>query len=368
MAKLLSRAAPSVRRRVLLVGDLDNLGDALLAEVEADQLAHRGPPGSLVVSPYATPPDEMKAHFATHGASMLPMRSRPLAFLGTCFAAKLFIGGGHVIRQPVSVGWLLLTLLGCVVARLGGGQASVVGAGVTPVTHCGKRWLWRQILQRCQTIRVRDKASAQVLWHVWPQLAGQVSVTNDMAFMGSFDAAPVRAGPRAVCVVSPAVDRHEGRQLNQDRLLQLIAGLHRRGLIGEVRLLAHDIRPASDTSLCEALARRIQSELGLRATLASGPLGTRLIDAYRHADLVVTGRLHGLIVASMLRRPVICFGDTRGKLRPFARRIGSPTAGSPTESPELEAERLANFLRDFDHHASQPMLLRLRDEARMNFA
>ena len=368
MAKLLPRAAPAVCRRVLLVGDLDNLGDALLAEVEADQLAHRGPPGSLVVSPYATPPDEMTAHLARHGASVLPMRARPLAFLHACFAAELFIGGGHVIREPVSVGWLLLTLLGCVVARLGGGQAAVVGAGVTPVMHCGKRWLWRQILQRCQTLRVRDKASAQVLRHLWPRLAGRVSVTNDMAFMGGFDAAPVRAGPAAVCVVSPAVDRHEGRRIDQDRLLQLIAGLHRRGLIGEVRLLAHDIRPAFDTSLCEALARRIQSELGLRATLVSGPLGTRLIDAYRHADLVVTGRLHGLIVASMLRRPVVCFGDTRGKLWPFARRIGSPTAGSSNESPEVEAERVAAFLRGFDHHASQPLLLRLRDEARMNIA
>lgn len=363
-----SRPAAPVRRRLLLVGDLDNLGDALLAEVEADQLAHPGPHGSLVVSPYATPPDEMSAHFAKHGARMLPMRSRPLAFLGACFGAELFIGGGHVIRQPVSVGWLLLVWVGCVMARLGGGRASVVGAGATAVTHCGKRWLWRQILQRCHAIRVRDKASAQVLRHLWPQLAGQVSVTNDMAFMGGFDATHVRRGPGAVCVVSPAVDQLEGRRIDPGRLLQLISGLHQRGFIGEVRLLAHDIRPALDTRLCEELAQRIQSELGLRATLVGGPLGTRLIEAYRHADVVVTGRLHGLIVASMLRRPVICFGDTRGKLRPFAERFGSPTAGLPTESTEHEAERLCDFLRDFDSQASLPVLLRLRDEARMNLA
>lgn len=358
----------AAHRRLLLVGDLDNLGDALLAEVQAEHLSHPTTTSDLVVAPYRQPPSEMGVHLAERGARLLPMRSNPFAFIAACWGAELYLGGGHVIREPVSLGWLLLTLLGSSVARLSGGCVRIVGAGVTAVAHRGKRMLWQRILALCSTVRVRDAASAEVLRQMFPRLGGRVRVTNDMAFISTFAAAPAQAGPAAVCVVSPAVDRHEGRQINADRLLQMISALHRRGLIGEVRLLAHDIRPTLDTALCRLLAERVQRELGLPCALVSGPLGTRLIEAYRGADLVITGRLHGLIVASMLRRPVICFGDAKGKLQPFAERFGSPTTGAESEGVEAEAERLATFLRAFDQNASRPVLARLRDEARMNLA
>lgn len=361
-------APRAARRRLLLVGDLDNLGDALLAEVQAEHLGHATSTSELVVAPYRRPPSELVSHLAERGARLLPMRSNPLAFVAACRGAELYLGGGHVIRETVSLGWLLLTLLGSSVARLGGGCVRIVGAGVTAVSHRGKRMLWERIVALCDTVRVRDAASARVLGQMFPRLAGRVHITNDMAFIGAFAATPVQAGPAAVCVVSPAIDRHEGRQIDADRLLQLIAALHRRGLIGEVRLLAHDTRPTLDTALCQLLAERTQRELGLPCTLVNGPLGTRLIEAYRGADLVITGRLHGLIVASMLRRPVICFGDAKGKLQPFAERFGSPTAGAEGESIEAEAERLASFVRAFDQDASRPVLARLRDEARTNLA
>ncbi len=369
MARTDHHAAPA-RRRLLLVGDLDNLGDALLAQVEAEQLAAHAPPAAMVIAPYAPAPAAMDAHFAARGARVLAMRDRRAAFVAACFGAELYIGGGHAVREAVSLGWLLLVLLGSWAARLGGGRLSVVGAGASPVRDRRKRLLWRLILGGARAIRTRDAASAAVLTQMLPGLARRIQVTSDLAFMGRFDAAPAQHGPRAVCVVSPAVDRLEGRQTDEDRLLRLIGALHRQGVIGEVRLLAHDIRPAMDTALCGALAERIARELGLRATLLDGPLGSRLLDAYRGADLVITGRLHGLIVAAMLHRPVICFGDPTGKLRPFAQRFGFPTAGAGAgdEPPEAEAQRLADYLRGYDRDAARPVLERLRREAGMNFA
>lgn len=355
------------RRRLLLVGDFDNLGDALLAQVEAQRLRHDAP-GEIVVCPYAEPPPGMAAPFDAEGARVLPIRARRRRFVAACQGAEIYIGGGHAIREAVSVGWLLTVLLGCWLARLGGGRCRVLGAGATDVRTGLKRTLWRLILASCAPICLRDAVSAAVVGGMFPPLAGRLRVANDIAFLGEFEAAPASPGPRAVCLVSPAVDHHEGRGIDADRLLALIGALHGSGVLGEVRLLAHDTRAAMDTTLCRVLAERVRRELGLRATLVDGPPGTRLLDAYRDADLVITGRLHGLIVAAMLHRPVICFGDTTAKLRPFAVPFGIPTAAAEVPAGGPEARRLAAYLRDFDHEAHRPVLARLRDEAGLNLA
>ena len=47
-------------------------------------------------------------------------------------------------------------------------------------------------------------------------------------------------------------------------------------------------------------AEHVWNELKLPARVANGAIGSRLIDNYREAALIVTGRLHGLIAGALL--------------------------------------------------------------------
>ena len=352
-------------KKLCLVGDFFNLGDAFLAETQALHLAARDGGAQVTVAPYQPPPDGMAAHFEQRRVGVLPMRQRPLAFLAECARCDLFIGGGHAVRPGVSIGWLLLALAGSRLARWRGHRVALVGAGVTPVHNRFKRWLWRALLRRCEALSVRDERSAQALAALAPAMQPRLRVGNDVAFLAAFD----RPAPpaRRIAVVSPAIDSVESRDIDAQRIVRLVGALQRRGLIDEVCFLAHDIRPDFDGDCCARLAEQVARELGLPAGVANGAIGSRLVDSYRAAALVITGRLHGLIAGALLRRPVVYTGEAAHKLGPFGERFGFPCVRLDADDWPAEVERVAGMLGRFDAAKAESVLERARREACVNF-
>jgi polysaccharide pyruvyl transferase WcaK-like protein len=355
----------SVKPRALcLVGDFFNLGDAFLAETQALHLASRGAP-QVTVAPYQRPPEGMVAHFERRGLQVLAMRARPLAFLGECLRSDVFIGGGHAVREAISLGWLLLALIGCTLARWRGRRVLLVGAGVTPVKHRGKRMLWRAVLACCQALSVRDASSAQHLAALAPACVPRLRVSNDVAFLAELDAPP--PAPARIVVVSPAIDPGEARDVDAPRIVRLLDALQRRGLLDEARFVAHDIRAQFDSDYCERLAEHVAHELRLPARVANGAIGSRLVDSYRDAALVVTGRLHGLIAGALLRKPVLYTGESARKLQPFGERFGFPCVRLDAEDWHAEVERVIAQVRRLDTTATDALLAHARREAGVNF-
>lgn len=358
------------RRAVCLVGDLCNLGDAFLAETQALHLARDGV--RVCVAPYQPAPPGMAAHFARRGLEVLPLRARPLAFLRACLRSDVYLGGGHAVREGVSIGWLVLAAAGAWLARSGGRRVALVGAGVTPVRRPFRKRLWRAVLRCCDTLNVRDPASAAALAALAPRLHERVRVRNDVAFLAEFapgtGAARAGEGPR-VALVSPALDALEGRAPDTRGLLRLIGALHRRGRLDAVCVLAHDVRPRLDGSACAELALRVFRELGIPATLANGDIGSRLLDSYRAASLVITGRLHGLVAGALLGKPVLYTADAAAKLAPFGDRFGFPCVRPEGDdwphALEQALERLDRLERPGADRVE--LLARLRREARKNF-
>ena len=355
------------RSKLCLVGDFFNLGDAFLAETQARHLASQTPESRVIVSPYQPPPEGMDQHFARQRLGLLPMRSHAVRFLFECARSDVFIGGGHAVREAISVGWLLLALAGAIMARLFGGRVRLVGAGVTPVQDRVKRKLWRALLCQCRTLSVRDSQSAYHLRRLVPALRRRIRVSNDVAFLAAGDLPPAARGARRIALLSPAIDPGEARDTNLQHVVDLLALLQRRGLVDEVCVLAHDIRPEFDGDACVRLVQRVQQELGLPARIANGAIGARLVDNYRQAALVVTGRLHGLIAGAVMRRPVIYTGEAARKLGPFGERFGYPCVRLDVDDWQRDAEQAIEALARLDAAATEKVLQSARREARMNF-
>ena len=352
-------------KAICLVGDFYNLGDAFLAETQALHLAARGGGVQVTLAPYQAPPEGMASHFDRLRLRVLPMRARPLAFLVACARADLFIGGGHAVRDAISTGWLLLALLGAWLARVGGHRVALVGAGVSPVHGTHKRVLWRALLRRCGSLCVRDAASADALLGLAPELKPRLRIGTDVAFLAL--PPPNAAAARRVVIVSPAIDPGEARDVDAPRIVRLLDALHRHGWLDEARFVAHDIRAEFDGDYCVRLAEHVWNELKLPARVANGAIGSRLIDNYREAALIVTGRLHGLIAGALLRKPVLYTGEAARKLQPFGERFGFPCARLDADDWPAEVQRLLAQLQRIDAAATETMLEHLRREASVNF-
>jgi len=260
---------------------------------------------------------------------------------------------------------VLLALLGAWLARIGGHRVALVGAGVSPVHGTHKRVLWRALLRRCGSLCVRDAASADALLGLAPELKPRLRLGTDVAFLAL--PPPNAAAARRVVIVSPAIDPGEARDVDAPRIVRLLDALHRHGWLDEARFVAHDIRAEFDGDYCVRLAEHVWNELKLPARVANSAIGSRLIDNYREAALIVTGRLHGLIAGALLRKPVLYTGEAARKLQPFGERFGFPCARLDADDWPAEVQRLLAQLQRIDAAATETMLEHLRREASMNF-
>lgn len=213
---------------------------------------------------------------------------------------------------------------------------------------------------------MRDERSAALVGTFGAAVRKRVRVTNDVAFLAQ-SVTPSRGGARRVCAISPAIDQTEGVTIDPDRIVRFVGALRHAHVIDEARVVVHDIRPELDGCYCELLAERIATRLGIDTHVAQKDGQSPLVTAYGDAAVIVTARLHGLIIAALLNKPVVCLGETAPKLAPFARRFGYPCLETHPADEEKEFARVMACLRQLDLEALALAVGGARLEAQQNF-
>ncbi len=352
--------------KLIIVGSFHNLGDAFLAEAEATFLRGAACGAAVTLAIPEIPSEAMSSYFKKQGIGLISVTYDIRKFLALCARSDLFIGGGRIIRENVSTAWLFLLMLGCYVARARGRQVLVVGSGLGPVTSGLKIALWNNILAQCGSIGMRDARAAERLAQLFPSNAHKIRLTNDVAFLGEvLPTAPVTV--TGICLISPAHDSGEGRKFIVSDVVQFVSGLESRGLISGVQVVAHDPRPAVDGELCERLAAQLRDKLAVPVECLVSTNLADLVDRYRESAFVITGRLHGLIIGAIMRRPVFYFYDASEKLAPFAQRFGFKCVNLNEGAGCGDLDMVANMLHaglvgDFER-----VLRDMRAEAAANF-
>src|SRR5688572_9058190 len=133
--------------KLCLVGNLANLGDALIAQALITQLRSVPDQGTVTLAPYEATAAPMRDYFAAQGVPIISIKGQPWRFLLACFRMDLVVGGGHVVREAVSLRWLALVSAGCLFARGAARRISFVGCGASPLLSFAKRSAWRAILR-----------------------------------------------------------------------------------------------------------------------------------------------------------------------------------------------------------------------------
>ena len=354
------------RRALCIVEDLENRGDALIALVESSFLRTRSGYDIVQVETWDRPPGAVQTDLGGQDVAAASIRLGPARFLRSCFFADLYIGGGNMLRPDVSRRWLVTIILGLLLCRLTKGVAICVGVGAVDARARLHRLLWATCLLLCSRVHARDEGSAEIVRRDHPEVARRVDVTGDVVFVGE-RAEPAGDPERRTCLIAPAFDRSEGRTVDTAQVVKLLVELFRTGRARRVVLVAHDPRPHMDGDICRTLASELAAAIAvdIELVLPDGP--NALIEAYSRADLVITGRLHGLILGAIHGLPVLRLPEARNKMAPFGIALGYPAIDLGEAVSGRAYLEIESYLAGFDRAALQGRVEVLRQHAIENF-
>ncbi|WP_089170192.1 polysaccharide pyruvyl transferase family protein [Azotobacter chroococcum] len=301
----------------IFVGNLVNLGDALIALRQATYLRARG--HKVVILPHEGVSNELQNEFSSLGVKVLSIRNNPIRAMLLCFRAHLILGGGHMIREQVSVFWLLFCTLAFAASRAFGHRTLVAGVGATPVSSCLKKFLFRVMLVLSSTVYVRDPNSENMLKNLAPFCKTKIHLGGDMAYLGGSLKGRDTEG---VCAISPAVDKSENRTVDFDEILNVLNKLKSEGL-KRIILIPHDLRDDFDVLACQEIKNFLVGKIDVQIDICEvSTVSTGLIPAYESASWVITSRLHGLILSSLFGKQVFYTDRSAKKLKYFADFFG----------------------------------------------
>lgn len=273
--------------------------------------------------PYRSPSEDIRKEFEAEGFNIVGVRDHPFKALWASKSGSIFIGGGHSVRNNVSLGWLFFTLIASKLAQLSGRRVRVVGSGATTVTSKRKKWLFAKIFSTCDKICLRDNDSKKFLVSDFPALHTKVELTGDLAFLKDCVRLQAGAPEQFTGLISPGIDLSEGRHENLSEIMELLRVMIDKLGMHKVMIVSHDSRENLGGSFCANLARQIRSDLSVDVDLInSSRIQDGLLNPYARAKWIITGRLHGLIVGALYGRKVFYTTGSAGKLRPFAEIFG----------------------------------------------
>jgi len=319
-------------KSAVLPGEFVNLGDAMLSLAAARRLSRDG--GQVTVLPYRRPSEEVRSEFEKEGFEVIAMRDEPLRALRACGSGSIWIGGGHAIRNEISLGWLLFTTVVAWLAKASGRTVRVIGSGATPIASGWRHRLFGRILACCDRICVRDPLSAKALRADFPAVADRVERAGDLAFLDGCVHLPAGHPETSACLVSPGIDVQEGRVEDPSEILKVLRDLFERCGMKHVIVVSHDSRTELGLDFCRSFAAAVQEAMPVTVEVAAqGGIEHGLLQPYGRARWIVTGRLHGLIIGALLRRSVIYTRGSASKLRPFAQLFDYQPAGATGGDP-----------------------------------
>jgi polysaccharide pyruvyl transferase CsaB len=299
------RARSQQLERVVLLGAYGqhNLGDDALLEVFLEQFA-----GAKIVVNSATPASTEN----TYGVQALPTRI-PSAFLQMIRAlirADLVVFGGGSLLKDLEGNWLqqvLYNLRLCsalVACRLARVPTAMVANGAGPFAKRSTRIVARFAARQTTSMSVRDPESASLLRSIGIKRAVPVTADPVLTWADRVEGGAARPGRPPLMTVAPrySLTEHELSLLarSADRWIEYAGG--------HVQLIPFQTGfvPAFDDAIaCTAIRERMRH--ADQTTVAIPATPAEAIELLRHADLVVSVRLHALIFAALARVPMAAF-------------------------------------------------------------
>ncbi len=292
-------------------------------------------------APIAAFPDRPRVH--------IPRFLPGWTFLRTLGRADVLImAGGGVINDywptliPRYLSWVLL-------ARLLGTRVVWVSVGVGPFRHRLMRELAGLMLRLGQLVTVRDAASASSTMQVAPNV--RVSIIPDPAYLNEPPAPSTAAEGLAIVVRGPAPGERALTPVLASAIAELVrnrAG-HSRVTLLPMHLPVDEETIAAVETACDSLptARPDVLPLSLQPGTAIRQLAS--------FELVLSVRLHGLILASLAGRPCVPIVYDQ-KVASAAAELGLLDLAVPIE--EASGERLS---RSLELVSAAPLQLDVRD-------
>lgn len=347
------------RPRAIACGDLNNGGDLLLL---LQNLEFDGP--GAIVRRWIDLPQDIQQQVCDAGGRLVPGR-RIVAFARQCLGRDLVIGGGQLVRDNTSLRSLAGLLLAAMAVRISGGRVMTRGLGVSRLTSRPRRMLWSRILGLADRVNVRDHASERNAARlVAPR---HIVRTADMAFVET--GAKQRLFARFVgaarqgMVIAPCIDSSEGRTLAGPGLDALVEAAQAAGLADAVTIACHDPRPEMDPMAGAVLIARYADK---PVALAQANGLPDLAALYGRSALVLTNRLHAMIMAAHAGAPVIALDQPEGKLTMYAAELGVAVVAPDAALTPQQAQALVAGAVGYDRAAREAAMARVGREAARN--
>ena len=305
-----------------------NAGDEAILQAIVGEIKARG----HEVLVFSKCPSETEQDFSVHAAS----RNNPFALWGGLRRAQLLLSGGGGLLQDRTSSRSLSYYLGVIrLAQAQRRQVVVFNQSLGPLTRSGARRV-RKVLEGVPVV-VRDRASLG--------LAGELGLQASLGADPALLLTPPPVGrDRSLVVMVPRV----GLSAANQALLHSAHALRERGF----QVLAVGMQPGFDD---ESLALF----QGFPRELTSDP--RRLLYLFAQARIVISLRLHGLILAAAAGTPFAGFPHD-SKLGAFLDESGGRKLAWPVHPDQIVLE--AQSAQEPDWAA----IAALKQRARQSFA
>jgi polysaccharide pyruvyl transferase WcaK-like protein len=315
----------AAKKIILIVSDLANLGDQFLCYVQSRYLLEKNNFGDRVIlATWETTSIETTLWFEKHNITVKSIKRNPLIFILSCLNASISLGGGHVIRETLSWRFISALILISTSTYLGRNNLNIIGAGCARINSTMKSLAWKYVLGRCSFIGIRDETSLKNFSLNFSSLDRKAHLTTDVAFLYNQEIY-LKKHDDKICLVSLANDSSESRSVDNQVIFNLISELYSKNLINKVHFVAHDPRSGLDLMTSQDCATMINKKMGLPSKFIECRTLDDLLNQYEHSHIILTARLHGLILGALNKKPVISINDSSEKLRPFADLFSYPT-------------------------------------------
>lgn len=301
-----------------------NAGDELILASMLSEIRARNAGGGIVVLSR-----DPRGTARAHGVCAVN-RWNPVSVARALSRADMLVsGGGGLFQDRTGSLGLYYYLAVIVLAKLLGKKVFVYAAGVNDLKPRNRRPVAR-VLSRAERITVRESDSRGLL--VSWGCAAQIDVTADPVLLNTLPVTQrVPAPPCVVLVARPPLKAPWPSAV----LAGMADGLHRE--LG-ARIVLVPFYPAQDALYTEAVARAMQAP----SEIIRWSHHSELFGIMAQADLVVSQRLHALILAALSGVPFVGISDDQ-KLGRFLRELGQSNV---SRIEDMNSDTLLSAVRD----------------------
>lgn len=290
-------------------------------------------------------PDGVPAHVEAQYADwqIEVIKGRMPGCLDILRTARLIAGGGQMVDDTTlgwPVGWSSLFI--AINAFFGQGPL-VLCIGAEHLKRFLPRFLVHHVYGLAKVCTCRDDESAQILRDVGIN-AQKVWTTRDVVFSLDRRLIPQYQTPQSSTPSVAIVVAYDPNRVLDTiaRYTKLIDALLEYGM--DIQLVAHDLRPDYDIRARDEIHAIYKNNPHVTAPIASSV--DEVLTIYSHSDAVISGRMHPLILASLVGTLPIAFGG-KAKVQSLLTISGIPSLSS--DVPAQQAIQVQQLLEQRPH-------------------